>query len=168
METSGWRLSLTWCRQWLPALRRLTVKAAGYYLLPWARMSDYLAAVVTSRTQRLAASTWHVACCIFALICLCHVVSVTYIVTAVWSELGLHSEGPCVCKATTHDARLEHVLSLRIVPGSIAVTLANIVKAACFSVVGCLSVLGDLGHVLWFNPVRAASIGLGVLVALSC
>jgi hypothetical protein len=109
-------------------------KAVGLYLIPWARVCDLIAALLTTRCQWLRAYRWYVAAVGLSLIVAAHVLGFV----ALLSKFASGSEGPCVCTTAMSDASHEHPVCLSFVVDS---PVRNVVSMSCAVFFVCLGIL---------------------------
>ena len=152
----------------MPACKQvilLTLKCCGWYLLPWARLSDWVAEVVSSRCNWCRPHGWRIAAGIFGSIAMGHCCLIALTIHAIFdAEWGLAAgEAPCVCKATRQCVGCRHTLII-LQPDSLVSACVATCKSICFFLVSVSCVIQTMVSLTWSHPWPT----LGVTVFLMC
>ena len=124
--------SLTWCTR---RTLRLSAKLVGYYLLPWAKGADRLAAQMICWDARLTPFCWYMAPTFLALTIAAHALAVAAIIRHNFQAWG-HS-APCVCEAAEQFADTGQTYILVIHKGAIRANMWTGIRSLIVSMSTC-------------------------------
>ena len=146
MSSSIYEVHQLWCRSC-----RFALRSVGLCLLPWARASDYIAVLITTRFVRMQPFTWHIAAVIlgcFVLTVVWHVVS--YVLTcAFFTDLRGYL-APCVCEACLHCAGRQAQSDSNVALMFIA--LLEFIRSLVKAILAVSKVLCDCCSVVLIHP----------------
>jgi hypothetical protein len=137
---------------------RWLIRVVGFYLIPWAKVCDGVAALAAKRWARLQPYTWHLAACLLCLVITCHFAAF-YSYTDAWG-FG----APCVCEASVCNAGCRHI-SLSFSSGSCVRSLVTSVRACIFACSALMSALLDLCHFMLVRPLSTCVITISLVLS---
>ena len=141
--------SLTWCTR---RTLRLSAKLVGYYLVPWAKVADRLAAQMICWNARLTPLCWYMAATFLALTIAAHALVVAAIIRHNLQTWG-HS-APCVCEAVEQFADTGQTYILVIHKGAIMANMWTGIRSLIVSMSACTHVFLDTLVLALAYPIR--------------
>ena len=147
------------------ALARISLRLIGYYLLPWARATDRLAALVMH--GRLQEHRWWGSAAVLCVIVALHLLAWQYFGTLMLEVLYVPPV-TCVCEATTREPRHEvFFTNLAYERASWPQTLVACMKGVAFTTTALLNLFSLVSGHVWMHSGRYAACMTFVLYAQS-
>jgi hypothetical protein len=135
----------------------LWLRFLGFYVLPWARLCDWVALLLALRWQRLRPWNWWLAVLMLALIGGVHLLALRCLVQLVTPLRGLLT--PCVCHAleplTGHQSAYSACIVFRT--GSLLGTCLGLIQASFVLCLSVLSVIAEVCDILVTNPIHVTA-----------
>jgi hypothetical protein len=135
----------------------------AFYLLPWAKLTDFATHLMVQRRPSWAAKFWYISATLFVSICFAHIAVLTWLVCFGVNAWGLYRESPCVCEAQSQRTSYKFAC-IQFETGSVLLDCLSVCEAFLLLVTTIVSCCRSVLLIVWTRPMLCA--GLCVLSML--
>ncbi len=143
---------------------RLGLRFVAFYLLPWAKVCDFLTTKLVLRRRGLQPFFWYISACMMASIVGLHFATLWLVIYVNHAINGGHEAvPPCVCEATMQHAMHTHAL-IPVHTGNFVLDLVTLIRTCGLLLFQLVSILVDVLNVWLHRPVTCVSSVVFLLV----